>query len=275
MPVTKQEVPRPTVDAAVGAAVGKRALELAKSGKHPKTIFFLRALGTNSLVLLNTPEPTLKAVLLFSSAFTARFYMQEKKLPTEIAGVSFDQFSSVAEDLHASGVLSFVMDLSPNSPASNVMSPTTKRITTEQVTFAWAVGRTVRNFHAQRTLRPLLTNKNFGTPEIQKELRRALESIRACGGYDVPYVHWMMALIAGMQHDEPGRLQATADLETFGPDFVGRTPPLESREYLQEWGKSWTNAQIGLMTEFEMLNGPDGKPSESSLRFVNVERKEP
>jgi len=271
-PVTKQENPLPARDPQVSAELGRRALELANSGKHPEAIFWLLDPATRAPVLIDASK---KTVLLFSSAATARFFMQERNLQAEIMGVAFDQFPLLSEDLHTLGVNTFVMDLSPKSPVSNVLSPTGERITKEQIAFCWALGRTIRNFQAQRILGPLLASKDFGSPDIQKKLRHGLETVRGSGGYDVPFLHWMIALIAGMQHDEPGRLQATADLEAFGPDFVGRTLPIESHEHAQEWAKSWTEAQIGLMTEFEMLKGPDGKPLQSSLRTVNVEHGNP
>ena len=69
-----------------------------------------------------------------------------------------------------------------------------------------------------------------------------------------------------MQGDEPARLEATAILERFGPDFVGKTARDGQRDGGPAWLESWMKATLGLYCEFQMLNGPDGKPLPSIIR---------
>jgi hypothetical protein len=258
-------------DPRLQAEINRRSLELTKSGKHPEVILYLFNPVERVPVSLNGTNPPSRSAVLFSSAAAAHFFKREKKLAIEVGGIAFNEFPRLAEDLHARGFDSFVMDLSPRSPMTNVLRPEKKLITTEQVTFAWAVARTVRNFQAQRILRPLLfNNPQFATPENLMKLREALEVVRGAGGFDVPFVHWMIALIAGMQHDEAARLAATADLEPFGSEWVGKTAIIENCSDAKEWVTWWSHANFGLMTEFEMLQGPDGKPIPSPLRTVNI-----
>ena len=79
--------------------------------------------------------------------------------------------------------------------------------------------------------------------------------MRDFGAFDVPFVHWMIALIAGMQGDEEARLAAIATLESFGPAFVGKTARLAGGEGDKAWTDSMATAHVGLMAEFGMLNG--------------------
>jgi hypothetical protein len=268
-PATKPQAPT-SADPRIQAEINRRTFELVKSGKHPEAILFLVHPGTRHPILVRAAQITSKPVLLFSSAALARFFMQERNLAAEMMLVEYDQVSRMAEDFRALLIDCFVMDLHPNDARFRVYSPTDKLITREQILSSWAFSRSLRNFNARQLLRPIFASPDFASPEIQKKLRQSLELIRAIGGYEVPFLHWLIALIAGMQHDELGRLEATADLEAFGPEFVGRTLPIESYEDPAGWFKSWSHAQLGLMTEFEMLNGPDGKPLESVLRVVNV-----
>jgi len=266
-----QPIQPPAQATGIQAEINRRGLELAKSGRHPEAIFLLVDPTTHTPISVTSTNPPSLSVMLFSSAANARFFMQDRKLSVEMRQVEFDKFPRIAEQLRSHKFDSFVMDVSPKSPMCNVLRAKDELITLEQLTFAWALMRTIRNFQAQRYLGPLcFKNPEFGSPAGQDKLRRALEELRGAGAYDVPFLHWVIALIAGMQHDEPARLTATADLEAFGPDFVGRTVCAENEESLAEWRKSWGLAFTGLLTEFEMISGPDGKPLESSLRTKNI-----
>jgi hypothetical protein len=257
---------KPSVDPRIQAVISQRTSELVKSGKHPEAVFFLINPATRYPIIIRGEKITSKPALLFSSAANARFFMQERSLKVEMMGVAFDHVAQMAEDLRAFKVDSFIMDQHPKDSSYRVHSITDGLISREQILSSWAFSRTLRNLNAQQILRPILASPGFGSPETQKKLRQALELMQSIGAYEVPFLHWMIALIAGMQHDELGRLEATADLEAFGPDFVGRTLPIENYEDPAGWIRNWTEAQVGLMAEFEMLIGPDGKPFESPLR---------
>jgi hypothetical protein len=78
----------------------------------------------------------------------------------------------------------------------------------------------------------------------------------------VPYVHWLIALIAGMQGDEAGRLAATVRLEQFGPNFRGKTWTLKDKAQGQAWAQLWGAATMGLLATYGLLKTqqPPQKP---------------
>ena len=82
-------------------------------------------------------------------------------------------------------------------------------------------------------------------------------------------MHWVIALIAGLQGDEVGRLAATKALEDFGSSFVDKTKVFSSGSDVQEMVSAFAVAYSGLLAEFGMLKGPDGNSVGS---FLKVER---
>src|ERR1017187_395722 len=198
------------------AEIQRRAIELAKSGEHPEMFFFLRDRTNHAHLAFLMKEPARKAVLIFTSVPMAYFFLQTKQMSHEVVGVKPDELPPIAEDWQKRGLDSYIMDLSPKAPVFNAMTPKDSLITHGQLVFSWALGRTIRNWQAQRRLAEFYFKKdsNPTLPETLLKHRTALEQMRDFGAFDVPFVHWMIALVAGMQGDEPVRLAATATLES-------------------------------------------------------------
>jgi hypothetical protein len=250
------------------AELKRRAKELLDSGRHPDLICFLRERENQSPVALLVNEPPCKALLIYTSPVLAHFYLQTKRLPFEVVGLKLDEVATAAEDWRKRGFDAYIMDMSPKAPLFNIIDTKDRLITSEELVKYWAIFRTARNWQAQTRLHEFYGKKvsNPTSPEILQKHRAELETLRDYTSFDVPFVHWMIALIARMQGDEPGRLAATAVLESFGPAFVGRTNPLKAGDDVKVWAESLTTAHVGLMAEFGMLKGPDGSPVKSILR---------
>jgi hypothetical protein len=254
-----------------GAAVeiGRRTQELLASGQKPRLICFLREREKQAPAGLLTGEPRRNYLLLFTSPPLAHFFVRSKKLPFEILGVTQDDFAPMAEDWRKRKFDGFIPDLSPKAPMFGTFPAKEDLITWEQVLFAWAQRLTIRNWQAQRSLAEFYgaQNKDAASPETLKRQRAALEALRDFGSFDVPFVHWLIALIAGIQKDEAARLESTAVLESFGPDFVGKTERADGEEGSKAWAHSLSIATVGLLAEYGMLKGPDGSPLPSILRI--------
>ena len=255
-------------DSAMAVEVKRRTKELLDSGQRPELICFLREREKHNPIALLVGEPPRKALLVFTSPFLAKFYIETKQLPFELVVVKLDEVTAAAEDWRKRRFDAFIMDLSPKAPVFNAVSAEDTLTTRELLVRTWAAQRTARNWQAQNRLHEFYGKKNSnpGSPEMLKKQRAVLELLRDYGSFDVPFVHWMIALIAGMQGDEPGRLAATATLESFGPAFVGRTERREGEEGSKEWANSLAIAHLGLISEFGMLKGPDGLPIKSILK---------
>lgn len=242
--------------------------EILESGQLPELICFLREREKHTPIGMLIKEPLRKALLLFTSPVLAHFFIQTKQLPLEVVGIKLEEIASQAEHWRAHGFDAFIMNPSPKAATFNILNAENNLISRDKFVFAWANNRAVRNWQAQVMLVDFYTKTNCtpGSPEMLQKQRESLEFLRDNGCFDVPFVHWMLALIAGMQGDEPGRLAATATLESFGPAFVGKTVRLEGEVGMKAWANSMATADTGLMAEFGILKGPDGLPMKSILR---------
>jgi hypothetical protein len=255
-------------DSGASAEFQRRTKELLDSGQHPELICFLRDRVNHNPIALLIKEPPRKALLIFTSPVLAHFYIQTKQAPFEVVGLKLNEVAPAAEDWRKRGFDAYIMDLSPKAPVFNLLSAKDNLITQEQLVHSWATMRTARNWQAQTRLHEFYGKKGSapGSPEMLQKQRAELELLRDYTSFDVPFVHWMIALIAGMQGDEPGRLSATAALESFGPAFVGKTGRMEGEDGPKAWADSMATAQLGLLAEFGMMKGPDGLPVKSILR---------
>jgi len=255
-------------DSGASVEFQRRTKELLDSGQRPDLICFLRERENPNPIVLLIKEPPRKALLIFTSPVLAHFYIQTKQLRAEVAGMKLDDIGPAAESWRTRGCNAFIMDLSPKAPVFNLLDAKDNLITREQLVWCWANSRVIRNWQAQTKLQEIYSKKdsNPASPEMLQKQRAVLELMRDYGSFDVPFVHWMIALIAGMQGDEPGRMAATAALESFGPDFAGKTACLENRDGMKAWADSMSIAQLGLRAEFGMLKGPDGLPIKSILK---------
>ena len=73
--------------------------------------------------------------------------------------------------------------------------------------------------------------------------RATLEILRDHVAYDVPYVHWLIALIAGVQGDENTKAAALACLMDFGPDVASQMSVTEGNVDDKAWTEAMAKAR--------------------------------
>jgi hypothetical protein len=232
----------------------RRAKLLRESQRVPKFVFFLIEPQSGMLILLN--QKTKRTVLLFSSPFLAHDYLEFSKMNVGVAGVPMESFAATARKWQSSGVDSFAVDRCPRCQVGVVLNPVQGVITWEQFLVTWSFERAIKNWRAEALIRKFLAVKG---ENMHAEKRATLEMLRDHVDCGVPYVHWLIALIAGIQNDEAGRLEATMRLERFGPNFKNKTSTL-NKENAAEWGNLWGSAMVGLLATYGMLNLKQNPP---------------
>ena len=114
----------------------------------------------------------------------------------------------------------------------------------------WAVSRAIRDYRGESTVRQFLATDVNHLPQ-----RRALlEYLRDHVDYGIPYVHWMIGLIAGQQGDDAVREGSVQRLEEFGAAFVGRICVHTDPSTLDEFQNSMVDAYLGLAANFGMID---------------------
>jgi hypothetical protein len=257
----------------LAAVLQRCAEELMESNGHPDAMFYATRTGQCSPLGFVSPDKTKGMALIFTSRVLAYQLFQEKAFTSgngafEVRQFRLDEMEELARSWKSQGFSAFTLNMTAKKAAPVVIEARDGVITKELLLKAWAANRVSCSVLAEawraEYVGPWAEELCF--KEKLKRQRTALENLRDMGAGDVPFVHWQLALVAGMQGDEPGRLAATAVLETFGPDFAGKTAP--SVEDPKGWAESMSIATLGLMTEFGMLCGPDGKPVGSILKVM-------
>ena len=251
--------------------VNRRTKERVDSGQRPEMFFYLADKVNQRPIVIINKEPSYKSILIYSSLVLAHFLLKERNLPGQVMGLSYEDLPAITARWQAGGIDSYIFNLSPKTPVYNVSPPKGGQITAGELITQWSLFLSIRNLQAQLRLHDFYFKKdsNPTDPETLRRHRAELESIRDCNAFDIPFVHWKIAQIAGIQKDEPARQQAIAILESFGPAFVARCGPFDPAD-LKGWAESITTAQVGLLVEFEMINAPDGSHIPSMLRSENI-----
>jgi hypothetical protein len=225
----------------------QRAKQLSELNP-PKTLFFL--LEPVKGAYPHMQNQSSKLLPLFSTPLAAQDYLLSRKIGSVgIAGFRLDSLAATVERWQAAGIDSLIFDLCPRCAASD--SAISKvPIRQEELVHAWAVERAIRQWRGQVLVGVF---RSLKWDKTHLKMRAVLEFLRDHVDCSVPYVHWLIALIAGMQGDEPGRLAATARLEQFGPDFRGKTWTLKDKDHAQQWAQWWSTALVGLLATYGML----------------------
>jgi hypothetical protein len=247
--------------------INRRTKERVDAGQRPEMFFYLADKTNQRPILLINKEPSYKSILIYSSPILAHFLLKERNLPGQVMGLPYQELPAITAQWQAAGIDSYIFNLSPKTPVYNVSPPKGGQITADELILQWSIFLSIRNLQAQLRLHDFYFKKDSRPtdPETLSRHRAALESIRDCNAFDIPFVHWKIAQIASVQKDEPARQQSVAILESFGPAFVGKCDATDPANR-DKWAEFMTTAQIGLLVEFEMINAPDGSRLPSILK---------
>jgi hypothetical protein len=226
----------------------RRVRSMLASGQRPLEIFLLTDRHTFGALTNNNPSQN--SLLMFSSPWRALDYSRVYNIQLPVQGLKAEAVSHVAEGWRNDGINSFVMDRCPRCSATNVLLPKDQLITVDQVCLAWATMLCLRNWRAEDQIRRFLTFRDDDSVALK---RQSMEFFRDHIDCSVPYVHWLIAIFAGVQLDEPARLAAVARLEEFGDAFTGLVTKMTDQSQLAAWADASTKAHVGLLATFGML----------------------
>jgi hypothetical protein len=260
----------PKLLAVAAPEVNRRAKEMLDAGNRPRALY-LAVNGPNKLVSFKTVNPDYNVLLIFTSGHAAMDYLRTAKIGGGIHEFPFESLSAYMEMWKKAQLDSFVLDRCPRCPQFTIAQ--IDGCTEEKFKILWAIHRATRNFQAKRLIGAYLNSSNAaknpgGKPSSPREMRNLLETLRDHIDYSVPYVHWLIALHAGVDGDQEARIASIRNLEAFGQDFVGKVPSDEPF-VMENWAKSVVDAQIGLLTTFEMLPTNLQNPAKIEEKTIN------
>jgi hypothetical protein len=230
----------------------KRRVQSILAGKTPNAFFLpVDPQDRRKVILLRSENPERKSLLFFSAPSSAADYARHIHTPAQIVGFNLDSLPGLARDWQAAGIPSFVMNRCPRCGTPNPMFPKDGLITKEQLQFAWATSWALRNWRGEALAKHYLAVRGEA---MAANRRGILEYLRDHVDYNIPYVHWLIAIYAGMQGDEEARLASVARLEEFREPFVGRVTLMTDPSDPKPWFDSVAEADLGLLSNFGMLD---------------------
>ena len=254
--------------------IGRRAKELLSVGKFPGTYFYVVDPCRGHIMALPGHPKIQKPVVLFSSALSARDYLRGRQGTWGVAGFNLRYLPLHAKRWSAAGIDGLSVLQCKNPTEHNIIPLKNGQMTNEVLAQAWAFSWAIRCFRGELFIRQFFAKKQENA--VAKNLA-TLKLLRDRVDYCNPYVHWLIALMIGMQGDEEERLTATERLKEFGPEFAEKDTRSGNDVEPKKWMDAIAMAHVGLLASFGMLpqqqvdptaegkNGEQTGPSEAQL----------
>lgn len=238
------------VSPAAQEAVTRQAKELVAADKLPEYFFVGGWPSKHCIVCLSSQDGSPWALLLFTSPFLAKDYIQATKTEAEVIGVKAADIPAAAKRWFSSTVKAFILDRCPRCNVATLFPPDCL-LQREKLLGCWAVQMASQSWRGEQLVRQAvghMSNKSF------HKAIESLEQLRDHVNCGIPYVHQLIGMLAGTLGDQE-KVRATAErLNDFGPEFAGRAN--FSPENLAE-------ANVGLLMTFGMLKTRAAPPSTS------------
>lgn len=233
-----------------------RRMEKWRANRNmPELIFALAQKQQNAQSLMTWRIGAETVLLLFETPFAAADYDKEMKLSCSLAGLKTQSIPGLAKGFMASGISGFIFNLCPRCRVGNA-HPASTLLSAEEFANAFAVMAIQRKLFAEIWIR----RHNALNGADYKGRRLILEHVRDHVDCANPYLHWMIAILAGLDGDMEENTKSIARLEQFGPQFVGKLQgtsfnfdePCSQLSTLPE-------ANVGLRASYGLLKiPPDG-----------------
>lgn len=192
--------------------------EMVRTGLRPELLFYIvfPQPGLTHSIPANNGTNTI--VPIFNSKMMAEAYIAGKKIAGAVAAVCrAEKLAQQAEKWSASGINSFSLNACCRCFGMMVF-PLSDLEAEDKFLTTWRVDLANRRQFAESYGR----NASAVFATNRKQARIWLEGIRDHIDCANPYLHWMIALLAGLDGDMKANAASIKRLEAFGPQFVGK-----------------------------------------------------
>lgn len=225
--------------------------EFVATGVRLETVFYLVLPQQGHTLTVSTPDGKHTILHLFTSKIMADAYLANRKLGAVAAGCRVSSLGEQAEKWEAVGINAYGLNACAKC-ANAAMGPLRDLQSEQKFQDCWSLDAMNRRLFAETALRHWQQNKS-NVPGY----RKALEGIRDHIDPGSPYMHMMIATLAGMQGDKEAAAGAIQWLDRFGPPFTGKLNaetivPGET----ESWSGALSEAMLGLYAAYGLVNVP-------------------
>jgi hypothetical protein len=236
----------------LGKDFRRRSEEWMKSGQWPQVVPYLVFPQQGHTLTVSTNDGKKTIVPIFGSTWIAKAYLAAKGIQAVIAACRLYALADQAEKWIAAGINCYALNPCFRC-GSSILYPVAELQSEEQFLQTWSFDAITRRLFAEIIVRQC-QNQFASNP---KGVRDSLERVRDHLDCGMPYLHWGIALLAGMAGDMQANAVAIQRLEEFGPDFVGKLKG-DSFHFGEPGSQMATmpEAMMGLLASYGILNLP-------------------
>jgi len=244
--------------ASVAAELQRQLQEWKERGQMPINLFYGVLPQQGLPVTKSTQDGKHTIIYLFDTPFAAQHVWRDWQPKPEIAGCRVGSVPMLAEKWISGGINAFSMSACGLCGPRNVFSGQSL-LSIDKFTQCMGVEIVQRVFRARAQV--LHAQKQAGPNP--KGARASLEFLRDHLDVSNPYVHWMIAILAGMGGDMKANAESIATMEQFGPHFVGK---LQGTSFDMSPGSQFATfpeAMMGLLMSYGLLKLQQNPPASS------------
>jgi len=199
------------------AGTCRKIEELRKAGTKPELLHYLVYPQQGHIYSVTTSSGSQTILPLFSSKPMADAYIAAKKIGAVAAACRLENLPALGEKWVAAGMNFFAFNICCKC-TSFVLHPIAELQSQEPVVNSWRNDLALRRQFAEAFGR----NAYSAIGSNPKFARGWFEGMRDHIDPANPYLHWIIALLAGMAGDMAANAASIKRLEEFGPPFVGK-----------------------------------------------------
>ncbi len=229
----------------------RRHEEFLASGVRLEAVFYLVFPQQGHTLTVSTPDGKRTILYLFTSRIMADGYLANRKLGAVAAGCRVSSLGEQVEKWAAAGINAYGLNACAKC-ANAAVGPLSDLQSEQKFQDCWSLDAMNRRLFAETTLR--FWQQNMANVA---GYRKALEGIRDHIDPGSPYIHMMIATLAGMQGDKETAAGAIQTLDRFGPPFTGK---LNAETIVpgkaESWSSALSEAMLGLYGAYGLTNVP-------------------
>jgi hypothetical protein len=229
----------------------RRREEFVASGVKLDAVFYLVFPQQGHTLTLSTPDGKRTILYLFTSKIMADGYLARRKLGAVAAGCRVSSLGEQVEKWATAGINAYGLNACAKC-ANAAVGPLSDLQSEQKFQDCWSLDAMNRRLFAETALRFWQQNM-----KDVAGYRKALEGIRDHVDPGCPYIHMLIAAIAGMQGDKESAAGAIQWLDRFGPPFTGK---LNAETIMQATPEGWTGSaaegMLGLYGAYGLANVP-------------------
>lgn len=211
--------------------------DMVRTGVRPEILFYVVFPQQGLTHSLTTSDGLKTIVLIFSSKFMAAAYISAKKLGAVAAACRVENLFKQAEQWITSGINSYALNTCCRCVTLTVF-PISELQSEDIFLSTWRLDLANRRQFAESYGR----NAGAVVGKNAKQARVWLEGIRDHIDPANPYLHWVIAVLAGLAGDMEANAASIKRLDAFGPPFTGKLQGTSFDPTVQ-------GSQLGTMSE--------------------------